>query len=99
MRSENQAILSEIIKDINYGLKMFGEYNYYDKGASASMDCGRWKHLLSKMPADEVAEILIEVLKFEHGRPFVSDVVVRFDDIDEQYWETLMSYKQLAKFY
>lgn len=99
MIDDKNSICNQIIADINYALRMFGEYHYYDKGASEVMDCRKWKHILSKMPANDVADILIDVLKNEHGQPFVCDVVVRFDDSDEQYWDILMSHEQLAKFY
>lgn len=88
----------EIIAAIQAALKRFGEYSYYDKGASEIMDVGVWEKKLNALPLAERVAILESVLDHEHGEQFVRSVVMNSDGNDD-FDEFLDASPRLAEFY
>ena len=88
-----------IIKDIKTALDQFGTYTYYDKGAEEVMDMYSYLNKASKMDADELAKILLEVLDYEHGSQFVSCLLCDLDFMPDDYWDKLMEFPQLEELY
>lgn len=85
--------------DIKKALKSFGEYSYYDKGASDVMSMGPVLTELKALSVPDVAETLRLVKdKNKHADPFLKAVV-----LDLQDWpgfdELLDQHKWLAEFY
>lgn len=72
----------EYIKDIKEALKYHGEYDYYDKGAESIMDIPSYKEFKG-IDVEEIKKVLKEILMYEHGSQFVSDVLYRLQDDDE----------------
>lgn len=89
----------ECIEAIKEALKDFGEYTYYDKGASEVIEVGHYSNSFRSMTAKDTAQVLLEVLKYEHGEPFVSDAIVRLQNMPNDFWNELMSYPDLQDLY
>jgi hypothetical protein len=47
----------EIIKEIKTGLKQFGEYSYYDKGAFEVMEVDAFVEKMKLLSKEELADI------------------------------------------
>lgn len=68
-----------MIAAIKQALKDYGEYTYYDKGPDEVIGMRPWMQRLFALPIPEVVTALEEVLAWEHGEPFVRDIVVDWD--------------------
>lgn len=77
----------EVIKEINKALKQFGEYSYYDKGASEVLDVEKIvDRIVDKYKTPkEIAKFLEEVFNKDERKaePFVLDAI--FDIIDRKF--------------
>lgn len=65
----------ECCNQIDEALKLFGEYSYYDKGPYDVMDMRKIMNRFNKMPATEVRDVLLEVMKHPHGEKFATVVL------------------------
>lgn len=65
----------ECCNQIDKALKVFGEYNYYDKGPYEVMDMRKIMKRFNAMPATEVRDVLLEVMKHPHGEKFATVVL------------------------
>lgn len=68
------------VADINDAVTNYGVITYYDKGPFEVMDIDIHVNAIKKMEPDEAATILSEVLKTEHGEPFVRSVLIGLDE-------------------
>ncbi len=77
----NEARAKKYVADIKKALKRFGEYNYYDKGASEVMDMRQIGNELGQLTVADVAETLKLVKDgfTEHYEPFVRACVSNLD--------------------
>lgn len=71
------------VADINDVLGNYGVIPYYDKGPFELMDIDSHASAIRTMTAAAAAEVLAQVLKFEHGEPFVRSVLISLDDWDQ----------------
>lgn len=81
--------VNEAVKDIKKGIKKFGEYSYYDEGASAVMDIDKWVSALSALPPVEAREFLLQVEAhpYEHTELFVQSCVSNLDGQPDDWWD------------
>jgi len=94
---DNKDYVVKYTKEIKEALKLFGEYNYYDKGAHESMEIPSEE--LLEMEPEFIASILVELLKFEHGEPFVEACIFSLDHMDDDWWDRLTANNNLGDFY
>ncbi len=91
--------VENICKEIREGIHMFGEYTYFDKGASEVVDVDKWVKLFYNVCTkednpEEVGEILIKIMNkdTEYGEHFVRDVVCNLDNLSDDLWDRLLDY-------
>tara|TARA_Y100000310_G_C20526860_1_gene736472 strand:+ start:263 stop:553 length:291 start_codon:yes stop_codon:yes gene_type:complete len=75
----------DIMEKIDEALKMFGEYNYHDKGAGEVMDVREIVDELQKLTNEQILTTL-RTVEQEHSdpAPFLMDCVSQFDNWKEQ---------------
>jgi hypothetical protein len=91
----------EITNDIQAAVKMFGEYNFFDKGLSESMDTVKYKDALIASGGKAAADTLEAVIKLDkkYGKHFVHGMIGLMDDQDDKFWHLLMERPELEKLY
>ena len=78
-----QAVEQKIINDIEHGLKQYGQYTYYDKGAHEVIDMWTLGSLLKEIGPKGAAWVLLRVKEHEHGGKFVQDMLLNLDGWEE----------------
>lgn len=77
------------IKELKTGLKLFGEYDFFDKG-SDSIISFHFIDDFKKSNIDDVIDALKEINKVKkYGPAFVEDILVSLDDWEkwDEMWE------------
>lgn len=99
-KNENEKYANKIIHDIRAAINQFGKYHYYDKGASEVMFVDVYVEDFIDMDMQDVQEVLLKVLSYEHGKPFCQCAVVSLDDkVSNEQWDELMNHPKIADLY
>lgn len=89
------------IKEIESAMKKYGEYNYFDKGASEVMDmdfvCTFFADMTPKQLADVLAEVRAYDKEHEAGHIFVREVLGMLDSDDK--WASLYEDERISDLY
>jgi hypothetical protein len=90
----------EIIDEINYALKQFGEYTYNDKGAREVMDLEPITEELKTMSAEDVLKVLTEVeTNHPNPEPFLYSIICSLDSWKDPNADVLFDSELFAKYY
>jgi hypothetical protein len=73
-------VLKSALGSLNTALRQFGEYNYYDKGASEVMDLGPIGQQLIELGPVDAAWVVDKILRDRHGDPLASSLIVCMQD-------------------
>jgi len=87
----------ECQEKIEYAIEEFGRYNYYDKGAAEVIDMNVLIERTEDMSAQQVIDLLLEVLKHKHGEEFVRYFVCMIDDRED--FDTILENSKLGVYY
>lgn len=86
-----QAFANQCIAEVKKALKRFGEYSYYDKGASEVLDLNSLLAEARKLTPGDVGRALLLLIDYEHGEPLARGIV---HGLDESYasseWNEMM---------
>lgn len=82
-------VTEKYIKAIEYALKMFGEYTYYDKGPEEVMDVNI-KPLLKLSQPDRI-KVIKELMAYKHGPNLCSMGFGEFDGLSDADATALMA--------
>lgn len=67
-------LLSEkLLKDLNKGIRMFGTYNFGDKGVDEVMDIAKYEKAMAELPLKEFMQVVCDLLEDENGKEFATD--------------------------
>lgn len=99
------TMVTRILADVDTALTLFGTYQFQDKGAGEVMDLDAILTDLKAMHPEDAADVLCElVAESENGtRPvavmerLVSDLLVDLQDVDDGWWDILISREELAE--
>lgn len=93
MKEETKKIIENLKKDLYEGLKMFGEYNFYDKGPDEIFDFQSHKKIIenyfsSDFNEEELLSFIIhldETDKYCHK--VTADLIECLWEEDDQFWD------------
>jgi hypothetical protein len=80
----------EIIKDLKEALKMFGTYNYYDKGVDEVFNYRPIVKELEKMSAKDAGTLMKELSAYEHGPHLVNALANDLDHMPEVWFTEML---------
>jgi len=84
MRHEFSKKITEKIEE---ALKLFGEYNYYDKGPHEVMDVNPLVAEIEKLSDEELADVCIDLMNHPHGTffmdSFIEDLEFDYDKVQK----------------
>lgn len=83
----------EIKKDIRASIKLFGEYNFFDKLLFETIDVTKYRTRFVAIGAKDTADLLEGILKEDkkYGEHFVEGMLMELQDEPEEFWNELMS--------
>ncbi len=97
MNEEINELTLEIVRKTQEGIRMFGDYNYHDKGAREVMDINGITTKLIELGDFEVAaKVLLDVEEILiknsiDPQPLLMDIVGSMDELPEADFDTLVN--------
>mgnify|MGYP003642605115 FL=1 len=97
MNEEINELTLEIVRKTQEGIRMFGDYNYHDKGAREVMDINEITTKLIELGDFEVAaKVLLDVEEILiknsiDPQPLLMDIVGSMDELPEADFDTLVN--------
>jgi hypothetical protein len=100
-------MVTRILADMDTAMAMFGTYQFQDKGAREVMDLDPILEDLKAMHPEDAADVLCELLTHQESpNPWayllpqlVSDLLVDLQDVDDGWWDILISREELAELF
>ena len=101
------TLVTRILSDLTTALEQFGTYQFFDKGSYEVMDLDPILDELKAMHPEDAADVLCEVLaQSESVSPnagcvhrLVGDLLEDLQDIDDGWWDILISREELAELF
>lgn len=102
------TVLDMILADVDQACRLFGTYTFQDKGAQEVMDLDRITEVLRALHPDECADVLCELVALSESKTYqnspvmeclVSDLLVALQDVDDAFFDVLMSRPELQELF
>ena len=98
------TMVNRIVNEVDEALKMFGTYTFSDKGPREVMDLDGIVDDMKQMHPEDAADVLCELLDMaqddvngDYLEHFVEAALVDLQDVDDGWWDILISRPELAE--
>ena len=96
MKKELDKLFTEIIEDMHYSLKEYGNYTFWDKGPQEVMDIDKWVSEMKDLSANKAKEFLEKVYDYsKEGSKVANCIISDLEDMPDDWWDELMSGEKL----
>ena len=100
------SMVQRILTEVDTAIRQFGVYAFQDKGANEVMDLDRLVADLRGLDAEDLAEVLCELLAISDEDTYenaevlprlVSDLLCDLQDVDDETWAVIASHPELER--